>query len=149
MFTNLSFGEVIEWFWEFEGGTPATSAEQNPTIMYDLEGEYDVTLTISDGTNSATLTKEDYIMVEHITNIRNNKIGEIRVYPNPTSALVYLSGSENAQVKVYNNTGSIVKEIEKLSSGSMDLSELANGIYYIQIIAEDNSVINKKIKILK
>lgn len=148
-FTDLSSGAITIWFWEFEGGTPATSADQNPTVMYDLEGEYDVTLTISDGTNSTSVTKEDYIMVDHITGIGDNQLDAINVYPNPTTGLVFVSGTKNAQVKVYNNTGGIVKEIEQMSTGSIDLSDLDNGIYFIQIMGEDNSVVSKKINLLK
>ncbi len=63
-FTDISYGNVTSWEWTFEGGTPPTSDEQNPTgIVYNTNGTYDVTLTISDGTDSETITKEDYITV--------------------------------------------------------------------------------------
>lgn len=62
-FTDASLGEITEWSWEFEGGDPATSTEQNPTVFYANPGSYDVTLTVSDGTNSNTNTYENYIQV--------------------------------------------------------------------------------------
>ena len=63
-FTDMSFGNVTSWEWTFEGGTPSTSTDQNPSgIVYNTNGTYDVSLTISDGTNSETITKEDYITV--------------------------------------------------------------------------------------
>jgi len=49
--------------WTFEGGSPETSTEQNPTIEYFSAGSFDVSLTISDGSNSNTLLLEDYISV--------------------------------------------------------------------------------------
>ena len=148
-FTDLSSGAISIWLWEFEGGTPAISSEQNPTVTYALEGTYDVTLTISDGTNTASETKVDYIIVDHITGIGENGSNGVNVFPNPTSGLIYVSGISNAQVKVYNNTGSIVEEVKQTATGSIDLSDLENGIYFIQILGDDNTVISKKINLLK
>jgi len=36
------------WEWSFPGGTPATSSEQNPQVVYSEEGTYDVYLTVTD-----------------------------------------------------------------------------------------------------
>ncbi len=63
-FTDMSKGNITSWLWEFPGGTPSTSTSQNPTVTYDnISSYYDVTLTVSDGINSDTKTKEEYISV--------------------------------------------------------------------------------------
>ena len=31
---------ITQWSWIFEGGTPATSSAQNPTVQYDTPGNY-------------------------------------------------------------------------------------------------------------
>ncbi len=63
-FTDLSFGDITSWEWTFEGANPNTSTAQDPgDIQYQDEGSFDVSLTISDGTNTQTITKEDYISV--------------------------------------------------------------------------------------
>jgi PKD repeat protein len=63
-FIDNSFnGEITSWEWNFEGGTPATSNEQNPTVLYNEGGDFDVTLTVSDGVTSLTTTKENYISI--------------------------------------------------------------------------------------
>jgi PKD repeat protein len=62
-FTDASVGDITSWNWTFEGGNPETSSEQNPLVIYENEGVFDVELTISDGTNSSTVTLEDYITV--------------------------------------------------------------------------------------
>ena len=64
-FTDASEGMVSSWSWTFEGATPSTSTEQNPTgITYNTPGDYDVTLIITGPTGlSDTLTKENYIHV--------------------------------------------------------------------------------------
>jgi PKD repeat protein len=62
-FFDQSSGEVNSWQWTFEGGNPANSTEQNPTVLYSLPGSFDVTLTVSEGTDNSTLTINDYITV--------------------------------------------------------------------------------------
>ena len=43
-FTDLSGGFPTRWQWTFEGGTPATSTDQNPTVTYNQPGKFAVTL---------------------------------------------------------------------------------------------------------
>ncbi len=62
-FTDESTGDPISWLWTFEGGTPSTTSQQNPEIIYETTGEFDVTLEVSDGTNSNSLLVENFIMV--------------------------------------------------------------------------------------
>ncbi|MHC1706705.1 MAG: C25 family cysteine peptidase [Bacteroidales bacterium] len=62
-FSDMSSGNPISWEWSFPGGTPPSSNLQNPVITYVNTGSYDVTLIISDGADSDTLTKTDYIQI--------------------------------------------------------------------------------------
>lgn len=65
-YMDMSSGDIISWNWTFEGGVPATSTDQNPTVTYITTGEYDVTLEVTDGTDFSTLTRNDFIVVEAI-----------------------------------------------------------------------------------
>ena len=62
-FTDLSFGNIDSWSWTFEGGTPSSSTDQNPTITYNTTGLYDVKLVVTVGTYADSLTRTDYIEV--------------------------------------------------------------------------------------
>ncbi|MBN1340314.1 MAG: T9SS type A sorting domain-containing protein [Bacteroidales bacterium] len=62
-FSDNSFGNITSWSWEFPGGSPAASIEENPVVEYASEGEFDVTLTVSDGTNTHSVTKPGFISV--------------------------------------------------------------------------------------
>ncbi len=62
-FTDESTNEPTSWSWEFEGGSPATSTEQNPTISYNNFGTYEVTLTATNSAGSDVETKTGYITV--------------------------------------------------------------------------------------
>ena len=63
-FQDLSACNVDSWEWTFEGGTPASSTEQNPSgISFGEAGSYSVTLTATNAYGSNTVTYSDYIQV--------------------------------------------------------------------------------------
>ncbi|MGJ8591759.1 MAG: proprotein convertase P-domain-containing protein [Aquaticitalea sp.] len=62
-FTDTSSPAGTSWLWTFEGGTPATSTDQNPEISYAAEGVYDVTLTVTNEFGTDTTTESDFITV--------------------------------------------------------------------------------------
>jgi len=63
-YTDLTTGVPTSWSWTFEGGTPATSTEQNPSVVYQNNGSYNVSLEVSNVNGNQELTKEAYINVE-------------------------------------------------------------------------------------
>ncbi len=67
LFTDLTVGNPNEWTWTFDGGTPNTYYGQNPPyIVYNQEGTWNVTLLVTDGTNTAEATYENYINVVNL-----------------------------------------------------------------------------------
>jgi len=59
-FVDMSYGGIDSWSWSFGDG--ATSIEQNPSHVYNEEGEYNVTLTVQSGdTCSSTFEMLVYI----------------------------------------------------------------------------------------
>ena len=62
-FTDITNG-ATSWAWVFDGGTPATSASQNPTITYNQQGTYTVKLTtVTPNAGQQTMEKVAYITV--------------------------------------------------------------------------------------
>jgi PKD repeat protein len=62
-FTNNSEGNVTAYKWTFPGGTPSTSTEANPVIVYNTPGYYDATLQVWSGVQSKIKDKYSYIIV--------------------------------------------------------------------------------------
>jgi len=62
-FTQQCFGEPDTYEWTFEGGTPATSTDENPVVTYNEVRSFDVSLTISKGADVQTMTKNNFIRV--------------------------------------------------------------------------------------
>ncbi len=64
-FSDFSLN-ATSWFWEFEGGDPATSTEQNPIVKYKVKGKYSVTLTASNPYGDDSKVIFNYINVRDI-----------------------------------------------------------------------------------
>ncbi len=62
-FTDMSSGDATGWSWEFPGGSPSTSTDQNPTVTYSAPGMYDVILIVSNAAGSNTATQTSLINV--------------------------------------------------------------------------------------
>jgi PKD repeat protein len=66
-FTDESTGNPTAWYWTFEGGTPATSSDKNPSgIVYSTPGDYSVTLRITRGTSADSTTQSPFIHVHPV-----------------------------------------------------------------------------------
>ncbi|MDI6808812.1 MAG: alpha-amylase family glycosyl hydrolase [Candidatus Eisenbacteria bacterium] len=62
-FEDRSAGLIDSWEWTFEGGSPGTSSEVNPIVVYPQAGTFDVALVVSNTTESDTLVVSDFIQV--------------------------------------------------------------------------------------
>ena len=62
-FEDMSYFNVTGWEWTFEGGTPSSSTAENPTVTYGTSGTYNVSLTVTNGTDFETVNMNDYITV--------------------------------------------------------------------------------------
>jgi PKD repeat protein len=66
-FTDQSLSSPTSWNWSFPGGIPSVfSGQTPPPVAYPASGDYDVSLTVSDGTNTSVETKTAYIHVRDL-----------------------------------------------------------------------------------
>jgi PKD repeat protein len=104
--TNISRGETVifndasqnnptEWNWTFEGGSPKTSTEKNPSVQYNTPGVYDVILTVSNADGSDQMVKKSYISVS----IQKPKAEFVALRAKITAGdtIRFIDKSENAQ----------------------------------------------------
>ncbi len=63
-FTNTTSNNATYFNWTFPGGTPGTSTQQNPTIVYNTGGSYDVMLIAGNSAGTDTLLLTNYITVK-------------------------------------------------------------------------------------
>ena len=83
------------------------------------------------------------------TGIDPETTSAVNVFPNPTSGKVFISGVENATVEVYNVAGAVVAKYSDFSSNAIDLSNMEEGIYFLNIMIDNKTVLNKKVSLLK
>jgi len=147
-FTNLS-QKATAWEWFFEGGTPQTSTEENPTVIYDNEGTFNVKLKVSNNYGTDEMLKEKYIRVEEIKVDENSEM-VLKIYPNPTTGQLIIDNGQLTidNVVIYDIYGKKVFE-QKFNLTvllSYDLTALPNGIYFLKISTEKGVHFSKILK---
>ena len=74
--------------------------------------------------------------------LSNNELQkkEFIIYPNPVSKRIYIETDDDnfISMKVYDSTSRIIKS--NIYQNNIDVSDLANGIYYLEIISKDGTL---------
>jgi PKD repeat protein len=133
-FTDQSIGDPTGWNWTFEGGTPSTSTSQNPLITYSTAGVYDVSLTVTIGAITNTLTLPDLIHVESpVTSTPAQPAGPAEIcglfeYPYTTSpvagATSYSWTADPASAGTFSGAG---------TTGTLTASNTWNGAFTVKV----------------
>ncbi len=143
-FADASVGvRPNSYLWEFEGGTPATSTERNPTVKYANPGQYSVKLTISNGKQSSTEVKENYVLVT---------VDNLVVYPNPSTGFITIEQPARIlvrHVEIVNHVGKKVLDLEAIDRViRMDIRHLSAGIYFLRITSSNGTSV-KRISVVR
>lgn len=72
----------------------------------------------------------------------------ISVYPNPANNELTLKGFKNADVSVLSSSGAVVLQTNNFDGGSIDISNLSSGVYFVRIHLDNNQIVHKKIIVL-
>jgi hypothetical protein len=144
-FTDNSIGlKATGWQWTFEGGTPAFSTEQHPSVLYPEPGRYQVTLTVTAGDISDTSTKEDYLLVTP---------KDPTIYPNPAREWFQMeipADFEVAAIELLNQVGQVVGSWKAQGKvARYNVAGLPSGMYYVRIIQQNGKVSTRKLVVLK
>ncbi|MFM2394959.1 MAG: hypothetical protein RLZZ546_2942, partial [Bacteroidota bacterium] len=129
-FVNTSSPNSTNFFWQFPGGIPTTSTQQNPNVLYTNPGSYNVSLTVSNGVGTNAITKNNFIIV----------------VANPTSSFTY---TQAGLTYSFNNT-SMNATSYLWNFGDGVTSTLQNPIHtyntpgnYVVTLVCDNDVCNE------
>ncbi len=100
-----------------------------------------------DGSGTVKYRSGTYIQVG--TGINEIAENNFWVYPNPVSSTLTLQSNldlQNAEIKIFNLLGGTVLTQNKISNTTFDISELNNGIYFLQVRANNKLFTQKFIK---
>jgi PKD repeat protein len=118
-FTDLSLGNITSWEWDFDNNGIIDSQGQNPEYTYESQGVYSVSLSVSDGINTNTIVKTEYITVETLVGIYDIHKINISTEPNPFSSytLITISTIENEKVniKILDANGKTIKVLQPVN----------------------------------
>ena len=157
-FSDLSMGIVTAWNWTFEGGSPGTSVEQKPCIIYNIPGVYDVTLQVSDSTNTNTKIITDMITVVDSNGIIENGLVAFSIYPNPGVGAIHIKirfeKDEAYTLTLMNVAGQTIRTIEGKGTGikeilEIDITDISQGQYIIGITSASGKVSYQKFIVAK
>lgn len=119
-FEDLSIGSPTTWSWSFEGGTPASSSDQNPTINYDTPGVYEVSLTVGDGVNSESTIRTAYIHVSE----SGGWTTQATAFSSQSRGIDFISVVDDkviwAQAYDGTNSNNRIKEFTKTTNGGLN-----------------------------
>jgi PKD repeat protein len=123
-FNNASSSNVTDWSWTFDGGTPATSTEENPTVTYATSGSYPVSLTVTSPAGMDESTIENFVVV------LAEPIAEIDVI---------ISGNEITATNTGTGADAIAWTVggESFTTDILEYEFEANGTYTIEMTAEN------------
>lgn len=154
-FFDNSTNTPSQWEWTFNGGNPATSTAQNPTVTYPNGGSFDVTLKATNSCGNNTVTKPNYINVTQTVGIDNLNFSEsINIYPNPNSGTFRVSAKINTtnsvELKLFSAMGQLVNSstiqpIANKIEKEISLINSAAGVYIIQLSVDKKPYYKKLI----
>ena len=115
----------------FFGDGSTTSTEENPTMTYNSEGNYVVTLTATN--ECGTSIQQETLNILSCTSIDEVET-ETSIYPNPASQNITITNVENADIEIANALGQVVYANENASGNiSIDVRNFTNGTYFVKV----------------
>lgn len=122
------------WNWNFGNGFGSTN--RSGFYQYPAPGVYTLTLVVSNGTCSDTLTRT--IVVTNAVSKNSHIKNQISIYPNPTSNQLYLHTSHHLgilKVELLNIQGQCIFQTfwDTHQSLTLNLENISKGLYLLKI----------------
>ena len=80
-----------------------------------------------------------------VKQIHTEEVPAVNIYPNPTSSMFTIEGEGIKNILIYNTQGKVVGKYKKINI--IDLSQLSNGNYFIEINTTKGTILKKIIKL--
>ena len=119
--------------------TTIATVDNNGLVTAIAEGTTSITVTTEEGGFADTSIITTYITAE--------EFDDVIMYPNPTESEITINNAENSIIQIHDILGKILLTIPvKNNSETIDLNNLSQGTYYLQIFSL-NAI--KTLKIIK
>jgi len=142
---SITVGSAVSYVW-FNSNEimPQITTNSVHVVTPSLPTTYTVNGTSIEGCDASAVIA---IMVQACTGIAENTNHELKVWPNPNNGQFNIHLNTTAHLEVINQLGQVVLVSEIVAGdNAIQLSSLANGVYYAQIRTESTSQLVKIIK---
>ena len=143
-YVDLSANDPTTWKWTFEGGVPATSAKQNPYVVYNTPGTYRVILETRNEFGVNSITREAYITVSIPTGITGTSAAGYRAYPNPAGELLNIECETDFIFRIFDLKGETI--LSGINTNQIGLSGIEPGFYILEMTI--GNIVNRQ-KLMK
>lgn len=134
---------ISSWLWNFGDGT--TSDLQNPSHIYNNNGSYTVSITVSNGVSQATETKVDFIRVGPIGIDENQLDGKVVLFPNPVDNELRVQSQVSVELlRITDLSGrEVYRNDENRLNYQINVSQLKGGVYLLIIDTTEGKAVKK------
>ena len=101
---NTTQAANVTYNWTFEGGTPSTSNSSSPTVNYTSIGDYDVTLTGTNGVCYDSKVKSNFISVFGVPAAPATPAGPSALCDNPANQAYTIASVPNTNIYTWELT---------------------------------------------
>ncbi len=130
-FTDLSANEPTSWAWVFEGGTPATSNDQNPSVTYATAGTYKVSLVATN----------DYGVSDANEKLAYLTVQASNTYCTPSSKEAgYWERINSVQINDLSNEGEIDAAITYRDYSNLTATVIQGGTATLTVTTKDDRI---------
>ena len=152
LMTSSAYATIDEPVVNFTGAAPNASLTSQYNVSIDPNASNNTTIsfthTITDGTTSDNLSF-DIIVINNDEGISENGLSTITLYPNPTSDNVTVSlseGIEATHIRLFNTFGQLISSMNVTDSATViNMSQLPNGVYFVQIFNNHELISTSKV----
>lgn len=150
-FSDLTTKNPSSWLWTFESGTPASSTEKNPKVIFSENGAYDVTLIVQNDLGIDTIIKYDYIHIQdpEVLPIADFAFDKDTIFINDSVQFSNLSSDNSANYKWTFTSGTPASSTEK--NPIVQYKKVGSHLVALSVIniaGSDAKVVNKAITVL-
>ena len=112
---------------------------------YELEDSNGNIVFESDATFTTEESVSFNVIFDDLQGIKDNNSSKVNIYPNPANDYITISGVENAKsISIYNVTGKVVYQSNAVKN-NINISELSQGVYIVNLKNNDDSQVNVKL----
>ncbi|MBP5401041.1 MAG: T9SS type A sorting domain-containing protein [Bacteroidales bacterium] len=140
LMTTSAYASIEEPVVNFAGAAPNASLTSQYNVSIDANTPNNTNIsfshTITDGTSSDNLSF-DIVVINNSVGISETGLTTVTLYPNPTSANVTVTlgdGVQATHIRLLNTVGQLISTTAVNDTATvLNLSQLPNGIYFVQI----------------